>query len=79
MMRNLMIAEMREVIGDPNHTSRYGGYFFRPKEEITRRERKFKARAVADKRIDLDTLEALPDAELLNAYRTFVRRMFTFM
>lgn len=79
MLRELMIQEMREEIGNPNGSSRYGCYFYLPKEEVTRRERKFNARAREANLIDINTLANLSAVELLDAYRKYQRRYNTWM
>lgn len=79
LMRNEMIRRMREEIGDPNGSSRYGRFFFKFKDPITKRERKFNSNAVDNKITNLDTLENLDDQSLLNAYDMFRRRWATWM
>ena len=78
-MRELMIAEMRLEIRDPNGCSRYGRFFYIPKVVVTKHDRKFNARAVENNQIDLDTLETLDDSALLAAYRRYVQRWSTWM
>jgi hypothetical protein len=78
-LRELMLDEMLTEIGNPNNNSRYGCYFYIPRVEETRRERKFNTRAREDGKINLQNLHDAEDEALLDAYRKYQRRYNTWM
>lgn len=68
-LRELIIQTMREEIGNPNGTSRYGHLFFLPNENMSKKQKK-----KTEGLINLETLEQFSDEDLLIVYNMFQRQ-----
>jgi len=78
-LRKLMETDMLYHIGDPTNCSRYGRFFYFPKVEYTKRERRFNRQAKEENKIDLTRITLLSDIDFLAAYQTYQRRYNTWM